>query len=57
MDAQHAFSGRIRPRTCYIRPSNQVEKYKKLLLNDGDFMKEFKLCWTVNNFATYYNPK
>jgi len=30
------------PRTCYIRPSEQVKKYKKLLLN-GDFMNEFKL--------------
>src|SRR6218665_1618961 len=34
------------PRTCYIRPSEQVIKYKKLLFNDvnnGDFMNEFKL--------------
>jgi len=31
--------------------------YKKLLVNDGDFMKELKLHWTISNFATYYNPK
>jgi len=24
-------------------------------MNDGDFMNEFKLHWTVSNFATYYN--
>src|SRR6218665_2519900 len=29
-------------RTCYIRTSQQVIKYKKLVVNDGDFMKEFK---------------
>jgi len=45
------------PRTCYIRPLEQVKKYKKFLLNDGDFMNEFKLQWTVNNFLIYYNPK
>jgi len=49
-----AWSG---PRRTYIRPSGQVKKYKKLLLNDRDFMNEFKLHWTVNNFLTYYNPK
>jgi len=45
-------------RTCYIRPLEQVKKlknYKKLLLNDGDFMNVFKFHWTVKNFATYYN--
>ena len=31
------------PQRCYIRPSEQVKKYKKLLLNDGDVMNEFKL--------------
>ena len=48
----------LRPRrTCYIRPLQQVKEYKKLLLNDGDFMNQFKLQWTVNSFAPYYNPK
>jgi len=45
------------PQTCYIQPSQQVTKYKKLLVNDGDLMNEFKLLWTINNFATYYNQK
>jgi len=45
------------PRTHYIRPSQQVTKYKKLFVNDGDFMNEFKLHRTINNFAIYYNPK
>jgi len=31
------------PGTCYIRPWEQGKKYKKPLLNDGDFMIEFKL--------------
>ena len=26
--------------TCYIRPSQQVKMYKKLMLNDEDFMNE-----------------
>ena len=26
----------------WIWPLQQVKKYKKLLVNDGDFMKEFK---------------
>ena len=26
-------------------------KMKKILLNDGDFLNEFKLNWTVNNFS------
>ena len=34
------------PRTCYIRPSEQVQKYKKPVLNYGDFMNEFKLHLT-----------
>ena len=49
---------------CRIRPSKVLYpalragyKYKKLLLNDGDFMNEFKLNWTINNFATIYNLK
>ena len=42
------------PRICYLRPSQQVKKYKKLPINDSDFMKEFKLHRTINNFATYY---
>jgi len=42
---------------CYILPSQQVKKYKKLLVNDGNFKNEFKLHWTINNFAIYYNPK
>jgi len=46
-----------RPRTCYIRPSQQVKKYGKLLVNDSDFMNEFKLHWTIYNFAIYYNLK
>jgi len=29
-------------RMCYIRPLEQVKKYKELVLNDGDFMNEFK---------------
>jgi len=29
----------------------------KLLVNDGNFMNKYKLNWTFNNFATYYNPK
>jgi len=45
------------PLTRYIQPSEKIEKYKKLLLNEGDFMNEFKLHLTVNNFATSYNPK
>ena len=45
------------PRTCNIQPSEQVKKYKKLLLNDEDFMNEYKLHSAVNNFASYYNPK
>ena len=45
------------PQTCYIRPSEQFKNYKKLHLNEEDFMNEFKFHWTVNNFATYYNPK
>jgi len=36
---------------------SSLKKYKKLHLNDGDIMNEFKLHWTINNFATYYNPK
>ena len=32
-------------------------KYKKYLLHDGDFRNEFKLHWTIKNFATSYNPK
>jgi len=36
-------------RTGYIRPSQQVKKYKKLIVNGGDFIKEFKLHWTINN--------
>ena len=28
-------------RVCYIRPPEQVNNYKKLLLNDEDFMNEF----------------
>jgi len=39
--------------TCYIRPLEQIT----FLLNDGHFMNEFKLHWTVNNFATSYNLK
>ena len=31
------------PRRSFIRPSVKVKKYKKRLLNDGDFMNEFKL--------------
>ena len=45
------------PRTYYIRPSDQFKKYKKLFPNGEDFMNKFKFHWTVNNFATYYNPK
>jgi len=42
------------PRTCYIRPSEQFQKYKKLILNKEDIMNEFKFHSTVNNyFATY----
>ena len=40
------------PRRSFIRPSEQVKKYKKLM-NDGDFMNKL----TANNFAIYYNPK
>jgi len=45
------------PRRSYIQPSEKVKKYKKFLPNDRDFMNEFKLHWTINNFASYYNPK
>jgi len=38
-------------------PRNRLKKYKKLLLNDGDFLNEFNVHWTVNNFAAYHNPK
>ena len=31
------------PRRRFIRPSGQAKQYKKRLLNDGDFMNEFKL--------------
>jgi len=30
------------PRMCYVWPSEQVNKYKKVLMNDRDFMNEFK---------------
>ena len=40
-------------------PRSRLKKYKRRLLNDEDFMNEFKHHWTINNFATYYiyNPK
>ena len=44
-------------RRSFIRPSEQVKKYKKCPLNDEDIMNEFKHNWTINNFATYYNSK
>jgi len=28
------------PRMCFIRPSQQVKRYKKLQMNDGDLIKE-----------------
>src|SRR6218665_3213488 len=31
------------PRRSFIQPSEQVKKYKKCLLDDRDFMSEFKL--------------
>jgi len=31
------------PQGCFIRPSEQVKKYRKLLLNDGNVMNEFKI--------------
>jgi len=45
-------TSQIRPPKSCIRPSEQAEKYQKFLLNDGDFMNEFKLHWIANNFAT-----
>ena len=32
-------------------PRSRLKKYKKLLLNDGDFINEFKLHRTANNFC------
>ena len=33
----------ISPERVLKRPSQQVKKYKKLLMNDTDFINEFKL--------------
>ena len=44
-------------RTLLYLPSEQIKKYQTLLVNYDNFMNEFKLHWTINNFATYYNPK
>jgi len=41
------------PRWCYNRPSEQVKKYKKLLLNDRDFLNKIKLHWPVNNLQLH----
>src|SRR6218665_3203505 len=43
------------PRARFIRPSTQFQKYKKLRVNDGNFVKEFKLPRASDNFTTYYN--
>jgi len=46
-------AGEIRPRTCcYIL---QVKKYKKRLVNDGDFMNEFKLGLVTINLILIVN--
>ena len=57
MDAQSAACWPDPAPEGAIRPSEQVIKYKKRLLNDGDFMNECKLHLTINIFATSYNPK
>jgi len=37
-------AGLIRPRKCFIRPSQQVNKYKIcFMIDDGNFMTEFEL--------------
>ena len=35
----------------------EVRKYKKLLVNDCDYLNGLKLHSTINNFTTYYNSK
>lgn len=39
------------PWTCFIRHSLQVKKYKKLIMHDGNFMRELNFHWTINNFT------
>jgi len=55
----HSLRVRTGPRMCYIRPSQWVKMYKKLFCDDGDFINEFNLHQTIDNFSTYYryNPK
>jgi len=50
-------AARIRPWNVLYPALRAGKKYKKLLLNDGDFRNEFKLHLIINNFANYYNPK
>jgi len=45
------------PEHVVSSPRNRLQKYKKLLLNNKDFMNELKFYRTANNFATNYNPK
>jgi len=45
------------PERVISGPRSRLKIFKKLLLNDWDFMNEFKLHWTANSFAAYYNPK
>ena len=45
------------PKRLISVPCSRFNKYKKLLVNDGDFMNVFKCHWTTNNFETYYNLK
>jgi len=47
----------IGPRTCYIRPSEQVYRHKKFLLSDGDYRNEFNFIQLFYSFAGYYDPK
>jgi len=45
------------PAPEHARDEQQIKEHKKLLVNDGNFMNEFKLHGTISNFATYYNSK
>jgi len=56
-DAQPAARGPDPASEGVLSGPQSTLKYKKLLLIDGDFMNEFKLHWTANNFATFYNWK